>query len=313
MFGAVIAIVPIGALVLFVFSQAEHHGEVQGAFTSTAPIQATGLASARPSASPVPVVLPVVRPSLNDPGMKELANELVDTAENSTTQWWKQYGYIENIGDDRGYTAGLVGFCSGTGDMLEVVEHYTLVAPDNVLARYLPELERLNAAYVANGYDVNTASSDVSGLGPNFVSDWGRAADDSRFQEAQRWERDRLYFKPAVDLAISDGLHALGQFAYYDASVNIGSVLYSGFQGARLSAMKVAKTPAQGGDEAAYLRAFLGARMGLMRSGGYGSASRVEVQLQFLSESKLDLQLPLKFRMYTGDDYDITELPPSHG
>ena len=47
--------------------------------------------------------------------------QLVSSAENSSLDWRRQYRYIEDIGDGRGYTAGIVGFCSGTGDMLQVV------------------------------------------------------------------------------------------------------------------------------------------------------------------------------------------------
>ncbi|MEO5921220.1 MAG: chitosanase [Pseudolysinimonas sp.] len=58
---------------------------------------------------------------LDDPRIKEIAMSLVSTAENSSTDWRAQYSYIEDIGDGRGYTAGIIGFCSGTGDMLELV------------------------------------------------------------------------------------------------------------------------------------------------------------------------------------------------
>jgi chitosanase len=56
------------------------------------------------------------------PREKQIAMELVSSAENSTLDWGREYGYIEDIGDGNGYTAGLIGFCSGTGDMLEIVE-----------------------------------------------------------------------------------------------------------------------------------------------------------------------------------------------
>ena len=33
-----------------------------------------------------------------------------------------QYGYIEDIGDGRGYTAGIIGFTTGIGDLPDVVK-----------------------------------------------------------------------------------------------------------------------------------------------------------------------------------------------
>ena len=55
--------------------------------------------------------------------------QLVSSAENSSLDWRAQFDYIEDIGDGRGYTAGIIGFCSGTGDMLELVEDYTRRSP----------------------------------------------------------------------------------------------------------------------------------------------------------------------------------------
>ncbi|MDQ1042582.1 hypothetical protein QFZ76_000818 [Streptomyces sp. V4I2] len=136
--------------------------------------------------------------------------QLVSSAENSTLVWKAQYRYIEDIGDGRGYTAGIIGFCSGTGDMLDLVELYTDRRPDNVLAEYLPALRRVNG----------TDSHD--GLDPHFTDAWRRAAQDTAFEQAQNDERDRVYFNPAVRQGRTDGLRVLGQFAYYDAIVMHG-------------------------------------------------------------------------------------------
>ena len=51
--------------------------------------------------------------------------ELVSSAENSSLDWRAQYRYIQDIHDGRGYTAGIIGFTSGTGDMLDVVKLYS--------------------------------------------------------------------------------------------------------------------------------------------------------------------------------------------
>src|SRR5881227_4365703 len=77
---------------------------------------------------------------LDDPHEKDIAMQVVSSAENSSLDWRAQYKYIEDIGDGRGYTAGIIGFCSGTGDLLQVVEHYTDAEPGNILAGYLPAL-----------------------------------------------------------------------------------------------------------------------------------------------------------------------------
>jgi chitosanase len=247
---------------------------------------------------------------LTNPRMKELALELVSTAENSTRDWRAHFDFIKNEHDKRGYTAGIMGYCSGTGDMMEVVKHYQDLKPGNILAQYLPALHKLNRIYAHHDYENNPASASVTSLGDSFVTDWKTAAQDPLFQQAQEWERDKVYFNPAVVQAKKDGLHALGQFVYFDTAVNMGGVKYSNFHALRHKVLKVVELPSQGGNEATYLREFQRIRVDMMGD-DYGPTDRVRVQLQFLREHKLNLQVPLKFRMYSGDYYDIPKLPPA--
>ncbi|MBL1096432.1 chitosanase [Streptomyces coffeae] len=233
---------------------------------------------------------------LDDPARKEIAMKLVSSAENSTLDWRRDgYRYIEDIGDGRGYTGGIVGFCSGTGDMLDLVEYYTEQKPGNVLAKYLPALREVDG------------SDSHEGLDPHFTRDWKKAATDSAFQQAQEHERDRVYFNPSVQRGKDDGIGALGQFIYYDAIVmhGPGDGKYS-FGGIRKTAMRNAKTPAQGGDEATYLHAFLDARKKAMQSEeAHSDTSRVDTeQRKFLNEKAFDLTPPLKWKVY-GDPYEI--------
>jgi chitosanase len=226
---------------------------------------------------------------------KEVAMELVSSAENSSLDWKAQYKYIEDIGDGRGYTAGIIGFCSGTGDMLDLVELYAKRAPGNVLEKYLPALRKVNG------------TSSHKGLDPNFTKDWKTAAKDKVFQQAQNDERDRVYFNPAVNQAKADGLRALGQFIYYDAIVMHGPGDDKvSFGGIRKTAAKKAKTPAQGGSEVTYLNAFLDARKAAMKTEeAHSDTSRVDTEQRvFLKAGNLDLDPPLKWKVY-GDSYTI--------
>jgi len=217
--------------------------------------------------------------------------ELVSAAENSSLDWKAQYKYIEDIGDGRGYTAGIIGFCSGTGDMLELVQAYTRTEPGNVLAKYLPALQKVN----------NTDSH--AGLDPNFTKDWKAAAADPVFQAAQDKERDDTYFTPAVNQAKADGLRALGQFIYYDAAVMHG---FDGEQQIRARAIKDAKPPSQGGSETAYLQAYLNERViEMKKEAAHDDTSRVDTEQRvFLNNGNLDLNTPLDFKTY-GDPYHI--------
>jgi len=236
---------------------------------------------------------------LDSPAKKEIAMQLVSSAENSSLNWKAQYAYIEDIKDGRGYTAGIIGFCSGTGDMLELVKYYGQLKAGNVLAKYIPALEKVNG----------TASH--AGLGDAFVQDWKTAAADPLFQQAQDHERDAVYFDPAVAQAKADGLHALGQFIYYDAIVMHGpGDDAASFGGLRASVIQKTKPPSQGGDEKAYLSAFLDARKALMLTeAAHDDTSRVDTeQRTFLNASNLKLVPPLLWETY-GDPYSITQYP----
>lgn len=237
---------------------------------------------------------------LRDPAAKDIAMQLVSAAENSSLDWKAQYGYIEynvekNKAENRGYTAGIIGFTSRTGDMLELVQHYQNLAPENVLIKFLPALQAVNG------------TSSRKGLGGDFEKAWKDAANDPKFQQAQDDERDRVYFEPAVKQAQADGLQTLGQFIYYDAIVMHGAGNdANSFGGIRAAAMKHAKPPSEGGDETKYLDAFLDARVASMKAEqGHQDTSRVDtMQRMFVKEGNLKLSPPLRFKVY-GDAYEI--------
>ena len=241
-----------------------------------------------------------LRSGLDDPAKKEIAMELVSSAENSSLDWKAQYDYIEynvegNAEENRGYTAGIIGFTSATHDMLELVRYYQKIAPNNLLTPFLPALEKVDG------------TPSKAGLGKPFITAWKAAGDDPHFRKAQDHERDRVYFNPAVSQAQADGLRDLGQFVYYDAIVMHGNDGDDHSFGAiRSAAMKKAKTPSSGGDEVIFLNAFLDARRVAMKAEqGHADTSRVDtMQRKFLKDGNLDLTPPLKFKVY-GDSYTI--------
>ena len=232
---------------------------------------------------------------LDDPAKKDIAMRLVCSAENSSLDWRAQYSYIQDIGDGRGYTAGIIGFCSGTSDLLALVELYTERDAGNVLAAYLPALRAVD------GTDSH------EGLDPGFPAAWRKAAKTSAFREAQDDERDRVYFDPAVRLAKLDGLGTLGQFIYFDAMVFHGpGVDDDGFYVLRERAQREADTPAQGGSEKAYLDIFLDIRRAAMKDKRPGiDTSRIDTaQRQFLYDGNLALKPPLRWKVY-GETYRL--------
>lgn len=265
---------------------------VLGAALLAAPV--TAHATAAPTAPPAAVQVSAAV-GLDDPAKKDIAMQIVSSAENSSLNWKAQYKYIEDIDDGRGYTAGIIGFCSGTHDMLELVEYYTDIKPGNVLAKYLPALRKVDG------------SDSHSGLDPNFTKDWVKAASDSDFKKAQDHERDRVYFNPAVNQGKSDGVGVLGQFTYYDAIVMHGDGTDStSFRNIRKRALSKAKPPAQGGNETTWLNAFLDARVWAMKQEeAHSDTSRVDTaQRVWVKKGNLNLNTPLDWKVY-GDPFHI--------
>src|SRR3954454_15114944 len=144
-----------------------------------------------------------------DAERKHRAAQITSTFENSALEL--QYGYVENIGDGRGITAGRAGFTSATGDLLLLVRRYTEMKPDNALASYSPALEAVEGSDSEEGLD-------------GFVDAWAEAAADPDQRRLQDDLVDELYFTPAMTLADEVGIETpLGQAIMWDTMIQHGS------------------------------------------------------------------------------------------
>lgn len=238
---------------------------------------------------------------ISEGNLRKIVFALVSSAENSTIDYSSQYGYIEDIGDGRGYTAGIIGFTTGTGDLLEVVNKYSELQPNNNLKKYIPALKKVNG------------TSSHKGLGYSFEADWRAAAKSNCFIEAQNSVLYDQYMKPAIDYALEDNLSPLGQYIYYDALVVHGSgESEDSFEAIRNNALKKQAPPSKNNSsdnssEEKYLKAFLKERSVVMKKEkAHSDLSRLKAQEKFINEKKFNLELPLSWSMY-GDKFSLTE------
>ena len=137
-------------------------------------------------------------------------DQVVSVFENDTTEI--QYGYIENLNDGRGYTAGRAGFTTANGDLVDVVSDYLKLNPESPFQSLLGALK--DAA--------KNHSSSVERLSA-LPGMWKHAAQDSRFRKVQDEVVDSYYLDPARDRA--ESLHItsyLGILCLYDAAIQHG-------------------------------------------------------------------------------------------
>lgn len=242
------------------------------------------------------------------PVFQEMAFELTSTAENSTTDWTQAYDYIEDIGDNRGYTAGLSGFTSATGDMLTLVEHYTDLNPGNQLNGWHDELVTL----ANEGMSANAGNRADQLLGNAFKTAWVDAATyDPLFREAQRDKRRIVYWQPALDEALADEVGALGVAVLFDILTNHGPGNDpESFGGIVQTAKSNAAPPSQGGSEHDYIKALIDAREAvLINWGDNPTDGRVSVHRALLATGNYTFTGTVSWSMY-GDPFSFNRPDP---
>lgn len=211
-----------------------------------------------------------------------------------------QYTYCENIHDQRGYTFGFAGFCSGTYDGTQFLEEYTRMKPGNTLARWLPAFRAIDAGpHDAEGRNPSTAGLE------GFPEAFRACGGDPAFRQAQLNLVQRLYWNPSQHIARRIGARLpITRGELYDATINHGE---DGVEALVHAANRVAGgTPRSGVDERAWLAEFLAQRLALLEADGTWkhSVGRVHVYQRLLEEGNVRLQRPIHVEVY-GDRFTI--------
>jgi chitosanase len=273
---------------------------------------------------------------IRQPVIQEMAFEMTSTAENSRTDWYSltagpagqdpPYAYCEDIFDGRGYTAGLVGFCSGTGDMLELIQNYATAKPNNnTLSDYIPKLQECadigsnDGDYVSNGGAASDAAA--TKLGPDYITAWHNAAmNDPIFRRVQREYRKAHYWDDALTQALADGVGPLGMCIYYDVLVNHGPGDDSESFGGILSYVRTnsaASRPSTGSapNQTTWLNALVDRRNTILQGWDDDQATdgRVFFHRNLISSGNFNLTGDVTWTCY-GDDFSFNRpQPPAEG
>lgn len=242
---------------------------------------------------------PAAAQSAESAAPRGIIEQLTSIFENDTPEL--QYTYCQNIHDRRGYTFGFAGFTSGTFDGTEFLQEYIRLHPGNILARFLPAFEKIDAG----PHDDEGRNPSVAGL-EGFPAAFRTCGGDPAFAQAQENLVDELYWNPSQHIARHAGVRlpiTRGQF--YDACINLGE---DGLQDlVRRTDRALGGTPKTGIDERAWLARFLDLRLADKLAGDRTerrSADRVRVYQRLLAEGNVRLTLPIRLVCY-GDRFTL--------
>ncbi|KAJ2553456.1 hypothetical protein EV175_002933 [Coemansia sp. RSA 1933] len=143
---------------------------------------------------------------------KDIAIMITGIYENSDTL--AHYDYCENIGDGRGYTAGIAGFCTGTGDAWVVIQEYK-----NLTGSY-GEFESMVTYLEKYASDSSGSTTGIT----NYCKIWeSLGKSDKQFQQAQDNIRDQMYYYPAQVASNNLGLKFdVSQGQLFDTAIEHG-------------------------------------------------------------------------------------------
>lgn len=186
--------------------------------------------------------------------------QLVSLPENGHPRWYDNYGYIEFLGDGRGFTVTLYGACSGTGDLYMILEELSRI---DGRSKACDEL--LKYAKVMK----TKRGDDIRGIEP--IKDIiPRLARDAAWQQAVWKVYIKLYWRFALDFAAKRGACARRPGPKLTTAAARGFMLDTAINhGADLdSFMKIVKRmTTEPKDERDWVTAFADAREKMLRSG----------------------------------------------
>lgn len=239
-----------------------------------------------------------VVPQLSTLGFTEEAADtilsLISLPENSTTEWWKQYNYAELLRDCRGWTVTLYGACSGTGDLLMILNELQKLNPKHKLVKYIAPMKKVKGDNIKG---LENLGKDINSLGDD--TEWQSAVWKIYIQLYWNFARnfsDKLVNRPGPKLT-----SPLTRGFMVDTALNHGSDM-SSFSPI-LKGMKNQNET----DEKKWFLDFAESRRKLLKSGFQSldtskTGDRCTLWTKLMDDGNVNLVRPIKcFRGYWGD------------
>lgn len=198
-----------------------------------------------------------------DAGRLDTILQLVSLPENGHPRWYQNYGYIEFLGDGRGFTASIFGACSGTGDLYMVLEELDRLPSKSAACQRLLTYKKALK---------DKRGDDIRGIEPikGIIRTLG---DDPAWQRAVWKVFVKLYWRFAADWSAKRGVAASRPGPRLTLPASLGLMVDTAINhGADMeSVMKIVrKMPAgvrESKNEVAWVRAFADAREKMLRAG----------------------------------------------
>jgi hypothetical protein len=244
-----------------------------------------------PSPAPAPVPDPQPNPSPapqpDEEHPSDIMLKLVSIAENSSTDWKAQINYIENINDGRGYTISIVGFCTGTGDFIQVLQEIQKIDSKHPLVKFIPLVQKVDGSSSVKGLEGLPTAMKAIGI------------NDPVFNEAMWRIIKKLYWGPALEYCKKHNLTSnLAKYIAYDTYLNFGQWDYN---------KKYNLDSISNSDETTFLTKFLEYKQKTIEgdsSLGDKKNNRVDMQKKLLNDKNFKLSLPINVSCY-GDTFTI--------
>jgi hypothetical protein len=214
--------------------------------------------------------------------------KLVACPENGSTNWESAYGFAKRLGDGRGITFGIVGFCSGTGDGVLVLEDLAKRDPNHRLVKYIPAMKK-------------TKGENCAGL-DGFEVDAKASKDDVAYHEAQWAISVKQYWSFAADYRAKKGRASSRPGPAFSSPLSIGAFFDVALNhGAEPTSFKYITDRMQNqnaGDEARWLLDFLESRRKILKSGYQhldtsGTGDRCGIWKKLVDERNWNLDRPI--------------------